>query len=217
MKFSFSRKFDFPPEVYFNDGTRVECISETSLLGVIISDDLKWSKNTSFLCSKARRKLWILRRMQLLDLDPMQLFNAYKKEIRSVLEYAVPVWHSGITRKESSEIEGIQKLAFRIILKQSYSSYTRACAFFVTETLEKRRQSICLKFALKNIKSNQSLFEVAPKDERLRQRRRIVKEFTCNSKRFERSSLPYLASLVNSHQPQFWRFSLFLVLVRCGP
>ena len=147
LKFSFSRKYDFPPEVYFNDGTMVKCISETTLLGVIVSDDLKWSKNTSFLCTKARQKLWILRRMQLLDLNEMQLFDAYKKEIRSVLEYAVPVWHSSITRKEVSEIEGIQKLAFRIILKQSYTSYSRACNFFGTETLEQRRQNICLKEA----------------------------------------------------------------------
>ena len=178
----------------------VNCVSETTLLGVIISDDLKWSKNTSFLCTKARQKLWILRRIQLLDLNAMQLFDAYKKEIRSVLEYAVPVWHSGITRKENSEIEGIQKLAFRIILKQSYTSYSRACNFFGTETLEQRRQNICLKFALKNVKSSQSLFEAAPFDERLRQRGRVVKEYQCIFMRFERSSLPYLARLINSNQ-----------------
>ena len=71
---------------------------------------------------------------------------------------------------------------------------------FSTETLEQRRQNICLKFALKNVKSGQSLFEVAPNDDRLRQRRRVVKEYQCISKRYERSSLPYLARLINSNQ-----------------
>ena len=98
MLFSKSRKYDFPPEVYFNDGTKLEVVSEQTLLGVVISEDLRWSKNTDFICSKARRKLWVLRRMMTLDLDVHQLFDVFKKEIRSILEYAVPVWHSSITK-----------------------------------------------------------------------------------------------------------------------
>ena len=87
--------------------------------------------------------------MMNLDLDKFQLFDAYKKEIRSILEYAVPVWHSSITSKQSSQIEAVQKLAFRIILKDSYSSYKRACDFFHTKTLKLRRVEICKRFAEK--------------------------------------------------------------------
>ena len=122
MLFSKSRKYDFPPEVQFSDGSKVETVGEQTLLGVVISDDLKWKRNTDFICSKARRKLWVLRRMMNLDLDEFQLFDVYKKEVRTILEYAAPVWHSSITKKQSSQIESVQKLAFRIILKQSYSS-----------------------------------------------------------------------------------------------
>ena len=53
----------------------------------------------------------------------MELFDVYTKEVRSLLEYAVPVWHPAISKKEASEIESIQKLAFRMILGQSYVSY----------------------------------------------------------------------------------------------
>ena len=172
LLFSTSRKFAFPPEIEFEDGTNLEMISETKLLGVIISNDLKWHKNTSYLCVKARRKLWILKKLLLLDLSVMELYDVYTKEVRSILEYAVPVWHSGITKRQSNQIESVQKLAFRIMLKGSYTSYSAACAFFGTESLERRRQAMCLKFTMKNLNSSNSLF--APYVQHPGLRRRIA-------------------------------------------
>ena len=198
MLFSKSRNFDFPPELYFKDGTKVETIREQTLLGVVISDDLKWKQNTEFICSKARRKLWVLRRMMNLNLNEFELFDAYKKEIRSILEYAVPVWHSSITCKQSAQIESVQKLAFKMILKESYSSYKSACNHFQTNTLKQRRLDICKRFALKNLESPNSLFECTNPDPRLRIRRTKVREYKCNTKRYQKSSLPFLANLLNS-------------------
>ena len=77
MKFSNSRKLDFPLEVTFRDGTVLETMSETTILGVVVSDDLKWAKNTEFICTKARRKLWILRRMLCLKLTKSEMFDIY--------------------------------------------------------------------------------------------------------------------------------------------
>ena len=42
--------------------------------------------------------------------------DVYEKEICSVLELAVPAWHSGITWKQSGYIERIQKVAVRLLL-----------------------------------------------------------------------------------------------------
>ena len=97
MLFNNSRKYDFPPEVYFSDKKNLEVISEMKLLGVIVSDDLKWKKNTDFSCQKARQKLWTLRRMKRMNMDPSHIWDVYTKEVRSLLELAVPVWHSGLT------------------------------------------------------------------------------------------------------------------------
>ena len=79
MLFTRSRNYDFPPELAFLDGTSVNVVSETCLLAVIISDDLEWGKNTSFICLKARRKLWTLKRMKLLHLNEFELFDVYPK------------------------------------------------------------------------------------------------------------------------------------------
>ena len=198
IEFSNSRKLDFPPEITFRDGSLLESTTEMTLLGVIVSNDLKWAKNTEFICTKARQKLWILRRMLKLKLTEYELFDVYQKEVRTILEFAVPVWHSALTRKQTSEIESIQKQAFKIILGKSFYSYSDACAKFSTGSLEQRRLEICHRFALKNLDSNQSLFTRVDLHPGLRKRSRIVTEYKCNKRKFQRSSLPYLASLLNS-------------------
>jgi hypothetical protein len=70
------------------------------LVGVIISDDLRWLKNTDYFCQKATQKLWTLRRLKKFNLDIFKIFDVYSKEVRSLLELAVPVWHSGLTKHE---------------------------------------------------------------------------------------------------------------------
>ena len=81
--------------------------------------NLDWRNNTTYICSKARRKLWLLRRLQSLGLSSLELFDVYIKEVHFILEYAVPVLHAANSKKEASEIESIQKLAFRLILGSS--------------------------------------------------------------------------------------------------
>ena len=198
MSFTKSRKWDFPPEVCFTDGTPLECITDTRLVGVVISQDLKWFKNTAYICEKARGKLWILRRMLKVDLDVNQLFDVYTKEIRSILEMAVPVWHSGLTKKQTADIESIQKLAMKIILQSNYSGYASACEQFGAQTLEERRIKLCYKFATKNLKSENSFFTRVETTVDTRSRSDIVREYKCNFGRFHDSSLPYLARLLNS-------------------
>ena len=50
----------------------------------------------------------------------------YDKQIRCMVEFSTPVWTSGLTKAEVSQIERIQKAAFAIILGKGYTSYSRA-------------------------------------------------------------------------------------------
>ena len=56
MVFIKAKKWAFPPELYFANGDFISTVSEISLLGVIVTDNLKWSQNTKFICMKARKK-----------------------------------------------------------------------------------------------------------------------------------------------------------------
>ena len=65
MTFNFSRSQDFPPELVisgFND--QIEVIFETKLLGIILTNDLKWAGNTEYICKKAYKNMWKIRRMK---------------------------------------------------------------------------------------------------------------------------------------------------------
>ena len=114
-----------------------------------------------------------------------------------MLELAVPVWHSGLTKLQSSDIERIQKIAFKLILKGNYQSYELACKNLSTQTLYERRVKLCRKFAHKNFKSEHSLFQKVSKKNNTRQVSKLVKEYKCNTKRFYNSSLPYLSRLLD--------------------
>ena len=197
MLFNKSRKLDFPPESMFSDGTQLNVISEVKLVGVMITNDLSWHKNTIFICQKAREKLWILRRMIHLGLSDYLLYDVYCKEIRSLLEYGVPVWHPGLTQKDSNLIERIQKVAFKIILGDRYLNYDFSCLFFKTTTLANRREKLCKSFATKNLKSENSFFSLVNKNVNTRSKARNVKEFRCRTTRYKNSSLPYMAKLLN--------------------
>ena len=198
MLFNTSRKWDFPVELSFEDGSQLQCVKEIKLVGVYVTEDLKWQRNTDYICSKARRKLWLLRRMKELNLSTMQLLDVYGKKVRSILEMAVPVWHGALTQKQNKAIESVQKVAFKIILNHSYKSYNNALKTLDQETLYQRRVNICKKFASKNIKTELSLFEKHPHHPNTRSKPKIAKEFKCNTTRYSKSSLPFLSKLLNT-------------------
>ena len=54
------------------------------------------------------------------------MVDLYTKQVRSVLELAVPAWHEAITQVERIAVERIQKSACHIILGDNYQSYKLA-------------------------------------------------------------------------------------------
>ena len=82
--------------------------------------------------------------MKILYVDPNIILDVYVKEIRSILELADPVWHSGLTWQHSADIERVQKVAVHIILDkngQNHLSYDSSLAILNIERLESKEQS----------------------------------------------------------------------------
>ena len=123
MKFSRSTAYDFPLEVTINEGQFLEEVSSIKLLGIMITNNLKWENNTDYICSKAKRKIWLLRNMKMSGFAESELLYAYKKEVRSLLELAVPVWGGAITQDQCHQIERIQKSALAAILGPIHTTY----------------------------------------------------------------------------------------------
>ena len=79
------------------------------------------------------------------------------KEIRILVELAVPAWHSGLTQKQSMDIERVQKVAYIILSNcntgKSPFNYRSALDVLNLEPLEVRRENLCVTFAKKTLKS----------------------------------------------------------------
>ena len=85
-------------------------------MGPVVSSNMSWSSNTEHMVCRANKKLSILRRLKRLGPTTENLLDLYIKQVKSMMEFAVPVRHSSITGEQRLEIERIQKSAFHIIL-----------------------------------------------------------------------------------------------------
>ena len=129
------------------------------------------------------------------------LLDVYFKQIRSVLELAVPVWHSSLTREDSHKIERVQKSAFQVILGPKYTSYNNGCRYLNVQTLYERREHLCLKFGKKAFKNRKftKWFEINKKVTKTRQQQPTFLPVIARTQRFENSSISYLTKLLNMH------------------
>ena len=104
MIFNFSQIYAFPPDIVIGESEIIKEVTHTKLLGLVLQSNLKWNKNTEYIYGKAATKLWLLRRLRKFDLDTDTLTDFYVKEIRSILEYAVPAWYSAVTIDQSKTL-----------------------------------------------------------------------------------------------------------------
>ena len=130
-----------------------------------------------------------------------ELVNIYTLYIRSVVEQSCIVWHSSLTSGEKYDLERIQKVALRIILKDRYTSYEEALKQTNLKTLSERRSDLCLKFAKKCVK-NEKTSDIFPINDKARSTRVTEKFFVTKAKtdRLAKSAVPFMQRLLNSRK-----------------
>ena len=69
MKFNFRKTMDFPPIFKFNNGPMLSIVEDAKILGIVISNDLKFSAHVEYMLQRAFKKIWLLRRMKIIKLD----------------------------------------------------------------------------------------------------------------------------------------------------
>ena len=139
----------------------IEPVDKIKLLGVYLTNDLKWSENTSNICKKVNQRLYLVRRLKHFGLQKDELTKAWTSMLRPITEYAVPLWHPGLTDGDKNKIEFLQKKALGIILgcvyidnKRYYNlnnnivSYEHALQKLSLSPLHERREVLTSKFAI---------------------------------------------------------------------
>ena len=127
------------------------------------------------------------------------LKDVYIKQVRSVLELAVPAWNAALSQTEKKDIERVQKTALHIMLADSYQSYATALVQVGLESLDFRRHKLCLKFARKSAAhpKHRNWFRVNLNTVNTRQEKPLYCPVYSNHDRFDRSPLAYLTNLLN--------------------
>ena len=76
-----------------------ERVSSAEVLGVTISNDLKWNDHVDTITFKAARRLYLLSQQKRAGMSPDDLLAFYYGVIRSLLEFSCQLFHRIIISK----------------------------------------------------------------------------------------------------------------------
>ena len=173
----------------------------------MVRSDLKWSDNSEYICKKAYARLWMLRRLSKLGATEGEMVDVYQKQVRSVLEMAVPVWQAGLNKQDAKQIERVQRTAFHIILGDEYGDYENALKELECDRLTDIRYKLCQNFVKKAVKHPQfkSWFvensDPTPNFETRHIKTAIKTKYQpvrTRTDRYQNSPLPYLTNILNT-------------------
>jgi hypothetical protein len=139
MILHFGRRFaiDAIPNLVAS-GSNIERVNEFKLLGVIVRSDLNWTSHVKYMVSKASKRIFVICTLVRSGIPVADIIAVYCSLVRSVLEYASPVWHCGLTKLLTREIENVQKRCLKIIFP--VLSYNDALKISGLERLSDRRE-----------------------------------------------------------------------------
>ena len=87
MGINFQRNESKFPPIMIN-GTNIVRINKASILGLLITQDLKWKAHVGKITTKAAKRLYLLKQLKKSGLCDDDLKSFYIASIRSILEYA---------------------------------------------------------------------------------------------------------------------------------
>ena len=202
MLFNFSKKYQFTTELNLKN-ENIEMVRETKLLGTIITDQLSWDRNTEELSKKCYKRMQLLNAAAAFTSNRAELKDIYLTYIRSIAEQSAVVWHSSLSGKNRKDLERIQKVAVRLIMGKNYKNYSHSLNALNLDSLNKRRRNLCLRFA-KNCLRNEKMKNLFPirksKHSMKKRNERKFQSKIINSKRYEKSALPFMTKLLNHEE-----------------
>ena len=202
LVFNFTHNNQFTTALKVNNHD-IETVKEAKLLGQIITDDLKWERNTEEIVKSCNKRMRILHEASKFTGKMSDLKIIYTMYIRSKLDSSCVVWHSSLTEKQTNSLERCQKAALKVILKNNYKSYEDALQMLNLDSLHERRRKQCLKFAKDCIRNEKmrKLFPINVKNSEMETRHKqtyqVNKAYT---ERYRNSAIPYMQRLLNENE-----------------
>jgi len=170
----------------------IEQVKSYKLLGLHVTDDLRWGEHVSTICSKAAQRLHFLKQLKRAAMSTSDLVYYYQSVIRPVVEYACVVWATSITKNQSDLIERIQRRAAKII----FGHEVDALKSLALPSLHDRREQLTKQFFTSLLSPNSCLHHLIPAEFNNEQtdKLRHVKQFPpplTRTERFKKSTIVY--------------------------
>ena len=207
MIFNPLRKYDVFPEISIKQGELTEVVEEQKILGNIVRSDLKTISNTEYICTRAYKRMWILRRLKSLGCPIQELLDVLRQQVISICEGSVAYLGPMITRVESNMLERCLKTVLHIIYQDEYLSFNNALHLSQMKSLKVRRLELITKFSKKALlspKYRDWFCESESQRTGMITRGKplpLLKPVTCRTQRYQRSSLPFMTKLLSWHPP----------------
>ena len=139
----------------------IEVVHSVKLLGLTITDNLKWNNHIESVCKKISTRLYFLRQLKRAKLPPKDLLLFYVTCIRPVAEYACEVFYDSLPKYLSDDLERLQRRACKIILPEH--GYEDSLNVLNIPQLTDRRQNLTTKLFEKIVNdTNDKLHRLLP-------------------------------------------------------
>ena len=143
MIFSSKNLNNSPPTVL--NETVIDRVSTHKHLGLILSSKLDWSPQINEVCLKANRKLAVLKSVKLLSRKTLD--QLYKITVRSVIDYALPVYFKNIKLTDMARLVRVQYNAAKVVSGAlHHSSIEKLNKELGLETIQNRAEYLGITF-----------------------------------------------------------------------
>ena len=142
------------------DGADIERVTQAKVLGVTVSPNLSWNAHVDNIVTKANKRVDMPYQLKTAGIRQSDIVKIYLSVIRTLLEYACPVWHTGLLNYLSYSIEIVQKRALKCIYPGL--SYNDIWNITKLPTLVQRRDSLCREYFQKIQKESHRLNHLLP-------------------------------------------------------
>ena len=184
----------YPPPAVQLANSSIDRVHSYKLLGLLVSDTLKWNDHVSLICSKAATRLHFLRLMKRAAMSTDDLIYYYQSVVRPVTEYACVVWNSSLTKGQIKQLESIQRRAVKIIFGNDASKVAEALD--TLPTLSERRNQLTRQFFTGIMATSSCLHHLLPskRDQNVTSKLRNAKEYMppfARTERYRKSTIVY--------------------------
>ena len=179
-------------------------LDKVKILGTIITDKLDWDENCNEIIKKVNKRMLLLKKIISFGATREEMVHIWIVYCRSLLEQSAVVWSSSLTQENIDDLERTQKSFAKLILKNEFrsdyeESYENALMKLNLQSLEQRREELCLNFA-KNCIKNEKLTDLFPENEKQYDLRNTekYKVLHANTERLRKSSVIHMQNLLNT-------------------